>query len=32
MQQENLPILRALKQNIEDLIVPIENGEIEFYG
>ena len=32
MQQENLPILRALKQNIEELIVPIENGEIEFYG
>lgn len=32
MQQENLPILRALKQNIEELVAPIEAGEIEFYG
>lgn len=32
MQPENLPILRALKQDIEELIAPIEAGEIEFYS
>ena len=32
MQQENLPILRALKKNIEELLAPIEAGEIGFYG
>ena len=32
MKQENLSILRTLKQNIEELIAPIEAGEIEFYG
>jgi hypothetical protein len=32
MQQENLKILRALKQSIEELSAPIEAGEIEFYG
>src|SRR5687768_6445264 len=32
MQQQNLLILRSLKQNIEALIAPIEAGEVEFYG
>jgi hypothetical protein len=32
MREENLSILRPLKQNIEELIAPIEAGEIEFYG
>ena len=32
MQQENLTILRALKQTIEELIAPIEAGELEFFG
>jgi hypothetical protein len=32
MQQENLSILRALKENIEELIVYIEAGELESYG
>jgi hypothetical protein len=32
VQQENLSILRALKQNIEELAPIIEAGEIEFYG
>jgi hypothetical protein len=32
MQQENLSLLRALKQNIEELTAPIEAAEIEFYG
>lgn len=32
MQQENLTILRSLKQNIEELIAPIEAGEVEFFG
>ena len=32
MQQENLSILRTLKQDIEELTVPIEAGEIEFFG
>ena len=32
VQQENLPILRALRENIEELLAPIEAGEVEFYG
>ena len=32
MQQENLLILRTLRQNIEDLSPIIEAGEMEFYG
>ena len=32
MQQENLEILRALKPDIEELVMPIEAGEIAFFG
>jgi hypothetical protein len=32
MQEENLTILRALKQNIEELTHPIETAQQEFYG
>lgn len=32
MQEEFLPILRALKQNIEDIITPLETAQLEFYG
>ena len=32
MQEENLAILRALKQNIEELIPPIEDAEQVIYG
>ena len=32
MQEENLAILRSLKQNIEELILPIEAAQQEVYG
>ena len=32
MKEEFLPILRSLKQDIEELIKPIEIAQIEFYG
>jgi hypothetical protein len=32
MQEENLAILRALKQNIEELVPPIETAQQETYG
>jgi hypothetical protein len=32
MNQENLSILRALKQNIEELVTPLEVAEVETYG
>jgi hypothetical protein len=32
MQKRNLSILRSLKQNVEELIAPLEAGEIEYFG
>ena len=31
MQEENLAILRSLKQNIEEIIAPLEAAQLEFY-
>jgi hypothetical protein len=31
MQEEFLPILRLLKQNIEELIMPLEEAQLDFY-
>ena len=32
MQEENLAILRALKQNVEELVKPVEAAQREVYG
>jgi len=32
MQEEFLPILRSLKQNIEEIITPLEVAQLDFYG
>jgi hypothetical protein len=32
MQEENLSILRALKQNVEELVQPLEAAQKEIYG
>ena len=32
MKEENLSILRSLKQNVEELIPPLEAAQIEIYG
>lgn len=32
MQEENLSILRALKQNVEEIVKPLDDAQLEAYG